>query len=162
MSLNPAKDGVDHINIYSKSATKLGRMLSNFADLGFESPAGEGHFRSVEGYWYWLLAEGLDDRDRLRYLSGYAAKDYGRTLCEQHDWPNPRDETFKNKILAAIWTKIHTHDQLKDLMVWSSLPFEHYYVYNSTVIEPDGLDWLVTGIEQMRKKLKEDTCARSR
>lgn len=29
--INPLEDGITHINVYSKGATELGRLLTNFA-----------------------------------------------------------------------------------------------------------------------------------
>lgn len=40
-------DGIDHINIYSKGKTTLGRMLSNFACTPFTHPE-DGKFASIE------------------------------------------------------------------------------------------------------------------
>ena len=50
--LDPKLDGITHINMYSKSATAFGRVLSNWAPCRLNLP--EGQFRSVEGYWYYL------------------------------------------------------------------------------------------------------------
>lgn len=50
--VNPELDGIDHINVYSQGKTKLGRLLSNFANTPFEIP-GLGRFQSVESYWYY-------------------------------------------------------------------------------------------------------------
>lgn len=52
MKLNPNKDGIDHINVYSGSRTELGKMLSNF--YHFEIETKDGKFQSVEAYWFWL------------------------------------------------------------------------------------------------------------
>ena len=49
-------DGIDHINIYSKGYTKLGRLLSNFTKSEFTHPI-YGHFMSVEGFWYYIKLE---------------------------------------------------------------------------------------------------------
>jgi hypothetical protein len=35
---DPTTDGIDHINIYSKGYTKLGRLLSNFTKSEFTHP----------------------------------------------------------------------------------------------------------------------------
>ena len=61
----PSTDGIDHINIYSKGKTSLGRWLSNFAKSPIETE--DGHFDSIEGYWYWYWLSSKDDT--LRALS---------------------------------------------------------------------------------------------
>lgn len=70
--LKPDEDGVTHINIYSKGKTEIGRWASNFqyAPIVID----DGHFDSVEGYFYWLGTRNA----QLRFLSGFAAKKLGR------------------------------------------------------------------------------------
>lgn len=114
MNYDPLKDGIDHINIYSKAKTALGLFLSNFAQCDLETEDGE--FSSIEAYWYWLLCsphpktdchecDGIGvaaigtgaqtnlgpctecNRESLRYLSGWQAKKAGRTICGQ-DYPD--------------------------------------------------------------------------
>ena len=46
--INPQNDGVDHINIYSKGLTELGRFLSNFEHILITTE--DGDFNSIEGY----------------------------------------------------------------------------------------------------------------
>ena len=52
MILTPQNDGITHINVYSKGKTTLGRWLTNFAHTPIDTI--DGHFESIEGYWYWL------------------------------------------------------------------------------------------------------------
>lgn len=68
------EDGVDHINIFSKGQTPLGRFLSNFTHCPFQHPE-FGAFNSIEGFWFWL---GSRD-DKLRQLHSFAAKKYGQS-----------------------------------------------------------------------------------
>ena len=49
---HPMNDGVDHINVYSKGATELGRFLTNMNNIPVNTK--HGRFQSVEGYWHWL------------------------------------------------------------------------------------------------------------
>lgn len=37
MNFKPEMDGIDHINVYSKGKTELGKLLSNFARTPFEN-----------------------------------------------------------------------------------------------------------------------------
>lgn len=141
----PAGDGIDHINIYSKGKTSLGRFLSNFSMANVD--AGEdGMFRSVEGYWYWLTRKD----ERLRRAVGYEAKRIGRELSIVARYSN---EEFQTKILTAIHNKIQ-NSAFDKAFKTSTLPFTHYYVYGGKVIEA-GHEWIVEGIEEMRRKMKQ-------
>ena len=84
----------EHINIYSKSESKLGRMLSNFYHSPFVLEK-DGFFNSVEGYWFWL---GTRD-ERLRKLSGFKAKKLGGKLPRKF---NLEESEFKLKIEKSI------------------------------------------------------------
>lgn len=130
-------DGIDHINIYSKGKTSLGKWLSNFSF----SPIFllDGDFHSIEGYWYWLNCD-HPDRDKLKNLTGFKAKSLGRKLTDK-DWNN--DLEFKLKILHAITQKIYLDEQLLNLFKNNKLPFKHYYVYGDKIVEPKEGKWLV-------------------
>lgn len=142
------KDGVDHINIHSVAKTELGKLLSHFAHTPFEHPY-FGPFYSMEGFWYY--ARSGFSVDRLRYLSGYRAKQVGREL--DYKWY----AEFKQDIIAANYQKIIQHDRIRDLMIESELPFDHYYVFGpkKILVTPQSADWLVQGFEDIRLALKE-------
>lgn len=131
--IEPHNDGIDHINIYSKSQSILGRMLSNFSDHSIQTV--DGLFLSVEGYWYWL---GCRD-DRLQKAVGYEAKKLGRELgCDDY----PRDPMFKLKICAALLNKLISHPEIYEMFKENKLPFKHYYEYNGRVVEPQNGKWI--------------------
>jgi hypothetical protein len=68
-SIDSKQDGINHINIYSKGKTELGRLLTNFARTPIETPF--GHFESGEGYWFWLRASKLSNRCPLKNMWGF-------------------------------------------------------------------------------------------
>lgn len=138
-----ANDGIDHINIYSKGQTELGRLLSNFAETPFEHPL-FGYFESVEGFWYW--AKTGKTHDDLRYLSGYDAKSIGKKYKEVFN-PN-----FEKEVKECITLKIEQNPTLFEMLKDSTLPFTHYYVYEDKIVEPKGNKWVVQHIECERKK----------
>ena len=149
--IDPSLDGITHINIYSKASTKLGRALSNFAPLGFELPD-DGRFESVEGYWYWL---GTGCKyDKLRTLSGYEAKKYGRRF------ERVVVDGFEEKIKRALKCKLDSHPGLKKAFTDSTLPFKHYYYYgepsNAKVVNVENSDWIVDYIHELREAFKAD------
>lgn len=153
--IDPSKDGVDHINVYSKGKTRLGRMLSNFHAHDIETE--DGWFMSVEGYWYWLSASDTEPkRERLRRLYGFDAKKLGREM-KAADWP--KLDGFRRKIRGAIWAKIDTCPELQKLMAANTLPYRHYYTYGDTdpkVVEPGEGEWILKFIEKAARCVKEN------
>lgn len=144
-------DGIDHINIYSKGKTKLGRALSNFSHLRVNTI--DGSFESIEGYWYWL---GCNDKnkEKLRKCYGFSAKKLGRELRAK-DWNN--DGIFKIKILSAMLDKLLRYPNLFEVFKKSSLPFKHYYCfgYPPKIIEPKNGKWIVDSWEFLRSIINE-------
>lgn len=134
VKLKPENDGVDHINIYSKGKTTLGRFLTNFAYSPIDTE--DGKFNSIEGYWYFL---GCGD-ESLRKLSGFLAKKVGRDNGSP-DWQDT--EVFKRKILDAIDNKLQRNSQMKDLLIDCKLPLVHYYVYGNKVVCPKDGQWIL-------------------
>lgn len=153
-------DGIDHINIYSKGATELGRKLSNFARIGVTLP--EGGFASIEAYWYYLGIHPkaivdigkLVDREDMKHLFGWKAKNVGKQLKEAQAHSPLPEEKFRKKIRYACYQKIEQHPDLKKELIASTLPFAHYYVFNG-IIKDAGFDWLVEFWEAARKYYRE-------
>jgi hypothetical protein len=138
----PSKDGITHINVYSQGRTALGRFLSNWTHA--EIITIDGKFQSVEGYWYWL---GKRD-DRLRDMHGYEAKKFGKSLKEVTTL-DPIE--FKTRIKKAINYKI-THSKFLKEFTSSTLPFDHYYVFND-IAKNAGFRWIIEHLEKIRVKL---------
>lgn len=141
-------DGITHINIYSQGKTKLGKMLSNFYDSDFIHPQ-YGKFKTVEGLWYWLRTG--KTHIEFRGMSGFKCKEFGRTKSGNSDFVI--NEKFKKDILIGIETKIQSNRELLNLFKSSKLPFEHYYVNDDNIKKLPQYNWIVEGIEEIRKKL---------
>lgn len=139
-------DGIDHINVYSKGKTELGRWLSNFTYSPFEHPD-HGWFASVEGYWYWLKT-GMR-YESLRTLHGFAAKKQGRK------YPTVRQDDFEKFIEKALYAKVIQHPDKIPLIGSSNLPFMHYYVYNDVIHHVDGGVWIMEILEDIRDLIKQ-------
>ncbi len=135
------KDGVDHINVYSKGETALGRWLSNFARSPILIPV-DGLFQSVEGYWYWLRT----GDERLRKLWGFEAKRVGRESQEREP------AGFQDKIRKAIQIKLESNPEMLEVFRESTLPLEHYYVF-SGVKKDAGYKWILEHLEELRRTL---------
>lgn len=151
MRYHPMDEGINHINIYSKSAIEVGRQLSNFYKSEFTID-GET-FQSVEGYWYWLKTG--KKIDILKRLVGFQAKQIGRI------YPKIQYDGFNEKIKEAIKLKIENNQSIKENLTNSSLPFTHYYVHG-TIKNPKLNDlhekykWLIDFFEDYRKELKSN------
>jgi hypothetical protein len=140
-------DGIDHINIYSKSKTELGRLLSNFS----YSPItlkDDGFFTSIEGYWYWLLCA-HPDKDLLRKEWGFKAKELGRYL-NALDYPAKESSLFQGKVQSAIFEKANSLPRIQELITLTNLPFVHYYVVNGKVKMVNDCPWLMECWELIR------------
>lgn len=142
-------DGVDHINIYSKGATELGRSLSNFSAHGINTI--DGYFASLEGYWYWLGVDAANPRrEDLRDATLWRAKELGREL-RGADWGDTGQ--FKLRIVAAMVNKLLLHPSIYEQFAASVLPFDHYYVYGDKKVRPDNGKWIIETWEYLRKLL---------
>lgn len=130
MTFDPEKDGIDHINIYSKGKTRLGRLLSNFADTPFEIP-GKGRFRTVEGFWYYTIT----GNNVFRNLPGWECKQIGSKGVPIRDHPTTEE------LYEAYRHKLGSHPNIKELLINNKLPLAHYYNYKGKVVIPKEWQW---------------------
>lgn len=161
-NFKPETEGIDHINLYSKSKTELGRLGSNFAFTPFEHPR-YGKFNSVEGFWYWL-STGME-HEGLRWVHGYEAKQLGlsirKTIKEgKGNQSKPllmSGYKFKQEIKKAILCKIEQNEHLRELLRTSTLPLTHYYVYGQDgkqiINYPETFAWIHEYISDVRDYL---------
>lgn len=135
------QDGVDHINVYGRGATALGRALSNFAHTPFTLDGLT--FASVEAWWYWqsLVAYGAAGQplSQLRGLTGLEAKKVGREL---HGLKLTIPPT-KAALLTAYRAKLAAHPDILAALKASTLPFDHYYEYDG---QRRDTHWRWTGL----------------
>jgi len=153
--MTPANDGIDHINIYYKGKTSLGKLLSNLAHTPIEIPE-DGIFQSVEGYWFWLgTSKRIPRRESLRDLYGTDARKTGKILCDRNYMPT---EKFHKKIYIAFAIKVASNKTLHNLLYKSTLPFTHYYVYGNNKIDA-GFEWQIECWNKIRQYLKQKDAA---
>ncbi len=152
-SLNPVRDGKDHININLKGATKLGRALSN----GYKSSFNHddyGWFDSVYGFYYWLLSG--KTQEQLRSLYGPRAKMEG----EKYKVIELENDKFKEEVQHAIGLKIISNPWIANMLKESSLPFQSYYWYgdidNAKIKFDNKNNYIISAIEDIRNYLKEE------
>lgn len=143
-SYGPSTDGRDHINMYSKAKTALGRKLTNMSGVPIHI-RGVGQFMSMEGVWYYL-STGKKHLDFLD-MNGFEAKKFGRTL------PKVPNDRFKDEIRYHLWQRFEQNPTLKESFAKSVLPFKHYYFYGDdddrTVVYPP-YDWITAEMELLR------------
>lgn len=153
MEPNPNEDSLNHINIYSRGKTHLGRWLSNFTRSPFKHPE-YGHFESMEGFWYWA-ATGMTN-EALRTVWGFKAKEEGKKHTRVK---NPK---FRSMIKEALICKIKQTKEETDNFVNSKLPFEHYYYYGNVqdhrvkIIVPPSGKMLISLLDEIRRDMKKE------
>jgi hypothetical protein len=140
--LSPTLDGITHLNVYSQGKTELGRFLTNFAVSPIDLPI-DGKFQSIEGYWYWLSCQ----RNELRTLSGFAAKQFGRSVGAR-DWISTSE--FQNKIKLAINYKLSANPEMEKRLAKCELPLTHYYVFNGVVRNCPEARWILEHLESFK------------
>ncbi|WYN05134.1 hypothetical protein ISREJYDI_CDS0173 [Pseudomonas phage UNO-G1W1] len=128
----PERDGIDHINVYSKGATELGRLLTNFAHTPFEHPV-RGRFESMEGYWYYVATG--EQHEELRHVHGAQAKALGKTF------EKVERENFEVAIRTGIRSKLIHNPKILCMLLDNELPLAHYYVFGSRV-KHAGYEWI--------------------
>lgn len=165
--IHPKGDGIDHLNIYSRSKVELGRWLSNFSETN--TSAGHGTFRTLEGYYHYLkivLSVIDDDANPLsqkayddinQYLvdiksaDGVTAKKLGstmRTICEANEVPVMRKPTAEMEewFTEAVERKLKDNQvmlgRLRDI-IEDGVPLTHYYDYGDSIIYKPHFKWLV-------------------
>lgn len=145
----PDMDGINHINVYSKSMTDLGRQLSNFAHTPFMHPE-HGRFESIEAYWYWQATG--QQHGALKALYGYEAKKLGK------QFPRMQIQGFIVKIKEALILKFEQNEQLALRFKATQLPLTHYYFFgdatNAKIVHDAKSAWLVQYLELIRKYLQ--------
>lgn len=130
--IDPSKDGIDHINVYSRGTTALGRNLSNFADCNIEHPY-HGYFRTLEGLWYFMKT-GFET-DEFRVVKGHTAREMGkRTHSELYP-------LFSKMFKLGMIEKIDSNPRLKADLIRCDLPLQHYYVYGGKVFNQHRHQW---------------------
>lgn len=150
---DPKRDGIDHINVYSKGATQLGQDLSNFAHLAFEHPD-HGFFASMEAYWYWTSTG--RQHEHLRRLYKATAKAAGIRLPKVE----MDQELFRAQICDGLKLKVMQNRKLRDALKKSHLPLRHYYFYGSApnwvIKEKADHRYQMECLEEVRSALQQN------
>ncbi len=156
---NQNTDGINHINVYSKGKTELGRLLSNFAETMIKTKKGD--FHSVESWWYWIKMNNInssclvplfDEKQihAIRHRPGKSAKDYFRFLYKQDSVVN---NPSKEQLKEIYKLKLEQHPRIKKLLLKNTLPLTHYYIMFEKKISADEYLWTVQLWEEIKNEL---------
>lgn len=175
MRIDPKKDGVDHINIYSRGATKLGRMLSNFYRSATEIDGVV--FNSIEAYWYYIginwpepeevvvrsnlvdipgkqyVDKAESDKVKLASMYGFNAKKFGRRMRAKYGYTEGYN--FIHIVEQALRKKVKQNKELMHELKKSTLRFEHYFIRDGRP-RPGGSPWIVEAWEEIRQELETE------
>ncbi len=117
-------DGIDHINIFSRGKTELGRILSNFAETPFSYDGID--YNSVEGALFYYRT---GDK-RFINLYGSEAKILGESLkAARKEKPE--------LIRKWLWAKLNFNPGIKEKLLNNFLPFSHYYIFGNKKINKE-------------------------
>lgn len=144
-TLDPALDGISHCNVYTRGATVLGRTLSNLSDCNIEHPY-FGHFRTLEGLWYYMKT-GFKD-DSFRIIKGVSAREQGKKM------PSTFYPLFSKMFKLGMLEKLARNPQLQHDLMENDLPLVHYYVYGGKVLVQDRHQWQLDHWALLRSALK--------
>ena len=119
------EDGISHVNVGSNAKTDLGKHLAMTVNLGFRHPF-LGPFRTHEGFRRYVIHP--NPTDNLRYTYGsktnsHSAKD--DRLNRQH---------YRRIVIDGYYLKIKQNPTLLDLFKTNELPFEEYFVNETSGI----------------------------
>jgi predicted NAD-dependent protein-ADP-ribosyltransferase YbiA (DUF1768 family) len=163
VSFTPATEGIDHVNIYSRSRTPQGRLLSNFAATPFTLYG--IRFATVEGFYQGMLFDDEQERLRIAGLSGSAAKRLqkkaGRKAGDPvRTWDGRtipyRAEEFDEEVRKAIRQKVRENPEVAAALLGTGdLPLTHYYVMWGRPIQPRGESGLLENVlSELREELR--------
>ena len=154
---HPREEGLNHINVYSKSQTSLGRALSNFFFSPFIHPV-YGKFNTMEGFYCYLLTGNLNED--LRDMKGAEAKAWGKHAIAIRKI----DAKFKKEIQEGIAHKIIQNVYIQKLLLASgNLMIRHYYFYGDPTTDNIRVydkskehSYMLHAIEEIRKNLRDN------
>lgn len=158
MEFLPQTDGFDHINVYSKSRSKLGRMLSNFAHTPIKIR--EDHFESIESWWYYKKMNNinasalfpiftLEQLSEIKKKIGKDAKEFFRSL---YKYDSESYSPTKEELKEAYLQKLIEHPHIEKALFENKLPIAHYYMMFDKKISADSTLWTAQLWEEIRSE----------
>jgi len=145
------EEGVNHILLSKFSKNPVGNILA----IDSEEPLHHrtlGYFKTFQGFWHYISTEERDDR--LRELTGHNLDKLVEKLTKI------RIHNFNALILDALYQRAVQKKESILLIRKSTLPFDHYRVYNNQTGLRQRMAfsfWLIEGCETIRKAIKESS-----
>lgn len=154
MAGSPFQDGIDHVNIFSRSQCELGRLLSNFTKSPFVHPV-YGAFQSMEGFYYYISTGMVCEELKNKY--GADAKTLGRKF------EKVLVNNFNDIMMEGLRCKLQQNPLIKSRLVNTNLPFKHYYYFGKLepnkpyrIHVPAGAKWWCDAWTKLRNELFEE------
>ncbi len=143
------KDGEDHINIWERGETELGRFLAHGTNTPFHHPV-FGMFSNVECFWHYIRSEERDDR--IRTMTSISGKKFSENFTPVKV-PN-----FYAVIMDTNWVKIKEYPNMLNAIKENNLPLEMYYIYRDkgAAIRPMFAAWVLEGFKEIEKAIKDN------
>jgi hypothetical protein len=152
MQVNPKLDGVEHINIWAKGSTFIGKFLAPRTLCELNMP--EGRFLCVSAYWYSLISK---EDSRLSRVH-----DWETELLATQLSPLPKKQQLpaaelQAKIKKALDQKIKWSEYWQEEFTESTLPFLQYHLdaEGNVVDESKKYRWLLNHLEARRTLLQQ-------
>jgi hypothetical protein len=148
------EDGVDHINIWERAKTSLGKALAINVKMPFKHNLFLG-FYCLEALADYIASN--ENSDLLRTMYGQPMRDYYTEKCTRR-----RVTNYKAIMIEAYWQQIQQHPQkllkpLKDSNLW----IDCYYVSsrdpNQLRQRPPYAQWVIPGLRKIRAALQAGT-----
>lgn len=158
--IDPNKDGISFINVYSKGRTNLGKQLTNMFPYSFMYDGIQ--FNSVEQAWHYYKFVNIDTNVAnhiLTLTNPFECLKYARANKTEAVVEYVKTSSFQSKMKDVINTRISSDNTLKTLLRNSWLPFEHFYTYgkegSKQVVhdQRNKYEWLLDIFDDIRFKL---------
>lgn len=157
------EDGITHINVFSKSRSKLGRMLSNFANTSVTTETDK--FITVESWWYWMKMKNINESclvplftdeqlSEIKEKAGKDAKDYFRALYKTD---SSEYSPTKAQLKVTYKLKLEQHPEVKELLLKNTLPLAHYYMMFNKKVSADSTLWTALLWDEIKNELNGST-----
>lgn len=163
MDFEPREDGITHINVFSKSRSKLGRMLSNFARTPITTETDK--FATVESWWYWTKMNNIntscivplftdEQLIEIKDKIGKEAKDYFRALYKND---SSEFSPTKEQLKETYKLKLEQHPEVKELLLKNTLPLAHYYMMFNKKVSADSTLWTALLWDEIKDEYNGNT-----
>jgi hypothetical protein len=152
MQVNPKLDGVEHINIWAKGATFLGKFLAPRTLCELNMP--EGRFLCVSAYWYHLTSK---EDSRLSHVNGWETELLATQLSPLPKKQQLPPTELQAKLKKALDQKIKWSGYWQEEFTESTLTFMYYHIdpEGNVVDESRKYRWMLNHLESRRTLLQQ-------